>query len=106
METVQTSVLTRDDTFFGVCEALGEDLRIHPNLFRVAFALGLFFNPLASIAAYAGLGIFVGLLRWFVPNPTVALPEVPEVPAETAEADEAEDPIAETAESEELQIAA
>ena len=71
METSVSNVLTRDDTFFGVCEALGEDLRIHPNLLRVGFALGLFFNPLAAIGAYLGLGVFVAVLRWFVPNPRV-----------------------------------
>jgi phage shock protein C len=105
MERAQTSILTRDDTFFGVCEGLGEDLRLHPNILRLAFALGLFFNPLASVAAYAGLGLFVAALRWFVPNPTVAVAE------HAAEADEtapAEAPAPATAESEDeaLSIAA
>jgi phage shock protein PspC (stress-responsive transcriptional regulator) len=73
-----TNVLTRDDTFFGVCEALGEDLRIPPNLIRLAFAAGLFFSPLAAIGAYAVLGLFMGLLRWFVPNPRVEPAPEPE----------------------------
>jgi phage shock protein PspC (stress-responsive transcriptional regulator) len=68
------SVFTRDDTFFGVCEALGEDLRIPPTLLRIGFALALFFNPIAAVGAYLGLGLFVAALRWFVPNPSVELP--------------------------------
>ena len=68
------SVFTRDDTFFGVCEALGEDLRIPATLLRIGFALALFFNPIAAVGAYLGLGLFVAALRWFVPNPSVELP--------------------------------
>ena len=90
-----TNVLTRDDTFFGVCEALGEDLRIPPNLIRLGFAAGLFFSPLAAIGVYAVLGVFMGLLRWFVPNPRVEPAPEPTVeataaaaPAETSEARE------------------
>jgi phage shock protein C len=83
-----TNVLTRDDTFFGVCEALGEDLRIPPNLLRLGFALGLFFNPFAAIGAYVVLGVFMGLLRWFVPNPRVEPAPEPEFQA-AAEAPEA-----------------
>jgi phage shock protein C len=74
MEATMDNVLTRDDTFFGVCEALGEDLRVHPNLLRLGFALGLFFNPFAAIGAYFGLGLVVAVIRWFVPNPSVAAP--------------------------------
>ena len=108
MERAQSSVFTRDDTFFGVCEALGEDLRIPPTLLRIAFALALFFNPFAAVAAYLGLGLFVALLRWIVPNPTV------EAAAEPLEA-AAEAPVESTAEApaeaaqeveEELSIAA
>ena len=84
MSSAQSSVFTRDDTFFGVCEALGEDLRIHPNLLRVGFALALFFNTIAAIGAYLGLGLFIAVLRWFVPNPAVARPE-PAVEEERAE---------------------
>jgi phage shock protein C len=98
------SVFTRDDTFFGVCEALGEDTRIPPTLLRIGFALALFFNLIAAVGAYLGLGLFVAALRWFVPNPTV------ELPAETEEA-RAEAPVdapAEAADDEEegLPIAA
>ena len=76
MQDSHSSVLTRDDTFFGVCEALGEDFRVHPNLLRLGFALALFFNPLAAVAGYAAAGLVVAATRWLVPNPRVAAPAV------------------------------
>jgi phage shock protein PspC (stress-responsive transcriptional regulator) len=45
-----SSVLTRDDTFFGVCEALGEDFGFNPFYLRLALGVGLIWNPLAMIA--------------------------------------------------------
>ena len=91
MQDYQPSVIARDDTFFGVCHALGEDFRFPPNLLRLALALALFWNPLAAIGAYAGLGVLVGLSRWLVPNPRI--------PAETPTFIEAEPaPAAETRE--------
>jgi len=104
METSVSNVLTRDDTFFGVCEALGEDLRIHPNILRIGFALGLFFNPLAAIGAYLGVGVFVAVLRWFVPNPRVEAPAEP-VEAVAVHAD-AEAAVPQPAEAETLSMAA
>ena len=65
----QPNLFTRPDTFFGVCQGLGEDLRIHPNLFRIALAGLLFWNPLAAIGAYAVLALIVGASRWIVPSP-------------------------------------
>jgi len=65
----QTNLFTRDDTFFGVCQGLGEDLGINPNWFRLALALGLFFSPLGTLAAYVIAGVFVFAVRWFVPAP-------------------------------------
>lgn len=62
------NLLTRDDTFLGICEGLGEDLRINSNLLRIAFAGALFFSPMAAIGAYLGLGVVVALTRWLVPS--------------------------------------
>ena len=76
MQDSHSSVLTRDDTFFGVCEALGEDFGFHPNLLRLGFALTLFFSPLAAVGGYAAAGLVVAATRWFVPNPRVAVPAV------------------------------
>jgi phage shock protein C len=77
MQTYQPNIFVdRDDTFFGICEAIGEDFRIPANLLRVGLALVLFFNPLAALAAYAGLGVLVFVSRWFAPNPQPAIREV------------------------------
>lgn len=69
MQTSQPSVLARDHTLLGVCEALGEDLGFNPVFLRLAFAVGLFINPVAVIAAYAGLGMLVAFTRFVAPNP-------------------------------------
>ena len=64
-----TSVLARDDTFFGVCHAIGEDFGFSPTLLRIAFAGLLFWNPMAAVVTYVGAGLVVAVTRWFVPNP-------------------------------------
>ncbi len=74
-------LFTRDDTIFGVCEGLGEDFGIHPNILRVALAGFLFWNPAAAVATYLAVGIVVFLTRRLVPDPAPAL--------ESAEADQA-----------------
>ena len=80
MENAPSSVFTRDDTFFGVCQALGEDLRIPPNLLRVALAVGLFWNPVAVAGIYAACGVLVFLTRWLGPEPKLAAQAEPEAP--------------------------
>jgi phage shock protein PspC (stress-responsive transcriptional regulator) len=72
MQSKQPSLLTRDDTFFGVCEGLGEDLGIHSNFLRLALTGLLFWNPPAAAAAYAGAGMLVLISRLLVPNPRPA----------------------------------
>lgn len=72
MQTAQRSLFTRDDTFFGVCEALGEDLRIPANLLRVALAGLLFWNPAAAIGGYAAAGLLVLATRLLFPKPRLA----------------------------------
>ena len=79
------SVFARDDTFFGICQGLGDDLGFNPNWLRVALTLFLFFNPVAAIAAYFGAGILVAALRFLIPDPRpAAAPQ-----AEAAQEDEA-----------------
>jgi len=85
-----TSVLARDDTFFGVCQALGEDFRFNPLFLRLAFAGLLFWNPLAAVAAYAGAGVVVGVSRWFVPGPGIIEAEYEATESETVEAEQVE----------------
>ena len=69
MQTFPRNPLTREDTLFGVCEALGEDFRFNPLLLRVAFGAGLFLNPLLAIGGYAAAGVVVLVSRLLSPNP-------------------------------------
>jgi len=80
-----SNLFTRDDTFFGICQGLGEDLGIAPNLLRLALTLTLFFDPPAAIGIYLGLGAIVMAVRFVSPDPRPA----PVVEAEAQEADEA-----------------
>lgn len=72
MHTTRQNLFTRDDTFFGACEGLGQDLPIPANLLRLGFTLGLFFHPVAALGAYLGTGILVLLSRLLVPEPRQA----------------------------------
>lgn len=59
----------KPDSFFGVCEAVGEDLGFSPFYLRVALLVLLIFSPVATIAAYAMLAIAVAATRWAFPKP-------------------------------------
>lgn len=81
------NLLTRDDTFFGVCEAIGEDLGFHANWLRLGLGIALFFSPVAVIGGYFAAGIVVALTRWIAPNPALAEMEAADAAAaEPAEA--------------------
>ena len=75
MQQYQPSILARDDTFFGVCQAIGDDFGFHANWLRVGFALALFWNPLGAAGAYAALAVVVALSRLAVREPKVPMPE-------------------------------
>lgn len=77
----QTNLLTRDDTFFGVCQGLGEDLGISGNWFRLALALTLFFSPTGAVLAYVAGGVVVFTTRMLAPVPSVDAPARVEVEA-------------------------
>lgn len=72
MTNAQPSLFARPDTFFGVCEGLGDNLGIHPNLFRVAFGMAFFFAPLATLATYFLLGLVVAATHYALPIPAAA----------------------------------
>ena len=57
----------RNDTFLGVCEAIGGDLGFNPNWLRVAFGFLILFNPMVAVGAYLALGIFVAVAHWLFP---------------------------------------
>lgn len=68
------NLLTRDDTFFGVCQGLGEDLGVNPQLLRMALAVALFFNPALVLALYAALGLVLAAARWAFPAAAAPAP--------------------------------
>lgn len=74
MTQPKPSLFARPDTFFGVCQGMGDDLGIHPNLFRVSFGFAFFFLPLATLATYFGLGLVVLATRTLFPVPTYEAP--------------------------------
>lgn len=86
MTTARPTLFTRPDTFFGVCQGIGEDLRIHPNLFRVSFGMAFFFAPLVTLATYFALGLVVAATRFAFPAPHAAADDVaaPEAVADAA----------------------
>lgn len=70
MEAVETtSLIRRDDTFLGVCHAIGEDFGFNPVFLRIAFALPVMFVPVPVIATYLGLGLVVLISRILAPRP-------------------------------------
>lgn len=88
MQTAAPSVFARDHTFFGVCEALGEDLGFSPVLLRIAFGVALFFSPVGTVGVYAALGLLVAFTRFVAPVPRQAA--APDADAGGAEARETE----------------
>ena len=62
------NVAMRNDTIFGVCEALGRDLGFNPNFLRVPLAAGIIFAPVAMVAIYLALGAVVFVSRTFFPD--------------------------------------
>lgn len=67
-----TNMFMRDDTFFGVCESLGEDFGFNANWLRLAFGVSLLLNPVAVIGTYVALGVLVVFSRLVVRNPRSA----------------------------------
>lgn len=65
----EPNLLTRDDTFFGVCQAIEEDFGIPSNILRIAFGLPVIFFPVPVLAVYFGLGAIVLVSRILAPRP-------------------------------------
>ena len=86
----QPNVFTRDDTFFGVCQAIGEDFGFSPNWLRLAIGVGLLFAPLATLGAYLGAAVLVGFSRLLAPDRRRAEPAPAAETVETAEAPRAD----------------
>jgi phage shock protein PspC (stress-responsive transcriptional regulator) len=63
------SIIAREDTLLGVCQAIGEDFGFNPLWLRIAFAAVLFWSPIGAFAGYAVLGAIVAFSRWAAPVP-------------------------------------
>ena len=68
----RTALPLRDDTFLGVCEAIGQDFGFNPNWLRIALAAGLLWNAEAIVGIYLGLGIVVSISHLVFPRPRLA----------------------------------
>ena len=65
--TANETLFNRPDTLFGVCEGIGREFGIHPNILRLAFAIPMIWNPVAVIGTYLGLGVALWLSRKLAP---------------------------------------
>ena len=64
----RSNLFTRDDTLFGVCEALGEDLGFNPIYLRITLAVLLLWNPTVVIGSYLAAGVVVAATRFLFPD--------------------------------------
>jgi phage shock protein PspC (stress-responsive transcriptional regulator) len=73
------NIFTRPDTFFGICEAIGQDFGFNPLWLRLAFVPALFFFPFQAPLAYLGLGLIVLASRKLFPvrGPAAAVVAAP-----------------------------
>jgi len=74
MQNETTNLFRRRDTFFGICEAVGQDFGFNPLYLRLAFIAPIFFFPVQSFAAYLGLGLVVLASRLFFPAKAAGAP--------------------------------
>ena len=94
-QATSTSLINRNDTILGVCEAIGQDFGFNPNWLRLAFCAPIYWNPALVVGVYLGLGLLVAASRYFYPDRTVEVHSnaaaVPAQPAAaTAKAEERE----------------
>ncbi|WP_447931572.1 PspC domain-containing protein [Sphingopyxis fribergensis] len=74
MENETTNLFRRRDTFFGICEAVGQDFGFNPLWLRLAFVAPLFFFPAQTFIGYFALGLVVLASRLIFPAKTAAQP--------------------------------
>ena len=90
MEQDNANLFRRRDTFFGICEAVGQDFGFNPLYLRLAFIAPLFFFPVQTFLAYFALGLIVLASRLLFPATAgESAPPMPVAqPAATEEAEE------------------
>ncbi len=84
-----TNLFRRRDTFFGVCEAVGQDFGFNPLWLRLAFVAPIFFFPVQTFIGYFVLGAVVLASRLLFPAKAVAT-DAPALPAVEAPAQPSE----------------
>ncbi len=67
MENETTNLFNRRDTFFGICEAVGQDFGFNPLWLRLAFVAPIFFFPVQAFIGYFALGGVVLTSRLLFP---------------------------------------
>jgi len=72
MENETTNLFRRRDTFFGICEAVGQDFGFNPLWLRLAFVAPLFFFPVQTFIGYFALGLVVLASRLTFPTKATA----------------------------------
>lgn len=72
MDSETTNLFQRRDTFFGICEAVGQDFGFNPLWLRLAFVAPLFFFPVQTFAGYFALGLVVLASRLLFPAKTAS----------------------------------
>lgn len=70
---VNRNTFNRPDTFFGICEAVGQDFGFNPLWLRLAFVPPVFFAPQYAFIAYFALGIVVLASRLMFPAKNAAV---------------------------------
>lgn len=86
------NIFMRNDTIFGTCQAIGEDLGFNPNYLRVALASGIIVAPFLMVGIYLGLGLAVLAIRTLLADKVQPVARVAEAEALVAGNDEAELP--------------
>lgn len=95
MTDVRPNLFTRDDTFFGVCQALADDIGINADWLRVAAAGMFFLAPVPVLLGYVALGLVIAAVRWLVPATPRPVAENAQVADAVTQAAQASRPIAE-----------
>jgi len=72
MANETSNLFNRRDTFFGICEAVGQDFGFNPLWLRLAFVAPLFFFPVQTFIGYFALGGVVLASRLIFPAKSVA----------------------------------
>ncbi len=91
MENETTNLFRRRDTFFGICEAVGQDFGFNPLWLRLAFVAPLFFFPVQTFIGYFALGLVVLASRLIFPAKAAAQPAASAIEVAAPQAEKTED---------------